>query len=401
MLKFLIYRGSDSKGFAVPLVTMAGLVLIVAGLAIIGRASSDQIKVESEAQQTNAEGLAEAGIARGLNQLSKNNQILQETKSGLCSQLEQESKVSLINADGLVVTFRRISQTLGEIDSTGEYKTARSRINVQFPIVQTVAPDPDNFPGLWAETISGSGGIYANLSIVGDCDSTNITSLGNLPLNNPLMVLPSGNKTPALLTDGGTMVSNRPLPALPEFVLPSSYNSVYGCKKNQTVVLPRASDNPSIPYVLADDSCKVRFDGGQFEVYIDRDLELRGNEEFGNSDVVLHVNGDITLRGVARLGGFNTSLFVYGPRQITQVGTADFYGFVFGPNSRFESTGTAKLGGALWVKYAELGNTTQGKVFQNISPAHSWATESSGVVGLPVKEKISPISSYRTLPVED
>lgn len=395
------HRGSASRGFAVPLVTLTGLVFIAAGLSIMGRATSDRIQVESEAQQTNAEGLAEAGIARGLSKLTTSSKILQETQFGNCSGSGGNPSISLISSDGINVSFKRVSADLGEIDSVGQYKTAKSRVNVQFPIVRGTMVSLDNFPGLWAETINGSGRIYANLSLSGDCNSNTVTSLGNLPVTDPFMVLPSGNRTPDLLDQQAVIISNQPLPALPEFALPQSYNSVYGCKKNQTVVLPRNSDNPSIPYVLADDSCKIRFSSGSFEVYINRDLELKGNEEFGNSDVVLHVNGNTTIKGTTRLGGFNTSVLVYGNRKITQVGTSDFYGLVFAPQSLFESTGTAKVGGALWAKSVNLGNTSQGKVFQNISPAYSGALESSGVTGLPVEEKISPISTYRTLPIED
>jgi hypothetical protein len=216
------------------------------------------------------------------------------------------------------------------------------------------------------------------------------------------MSLPSGNNTPKLSNQLARLLGQGPLPQLPSFSLPQRANIIEDCGKNNTIIsLPRSTDDASLPYILRDENCllDISQSAPRAEIWRDGDISLRGNNTSVQNNATIHVNGNVYLRGTASLGGHTTSLIVYGNRTVAQTGTADFYGFVFAPQSTFESRGTAKLAGMLWAKDVDLGSNSQGKIFQNVY-AGSLTLIPEGTTDLPYTEAISPIISYRSLAVE-
>ena len=67
--------GSD-RGFALPMALMVGMVILVVGVTMIIRAQSDQSKVISQVQTSQADAIAEAGTTRYMDFLNRHPVLL-------------------------------------------------------------------------------------------------------------------------------------------------------------------------------------------------------------------------------------------------------------------------------------------------------------------------------------
>lgn len=383
------------KGFAIPLTLGVGLTLSIVGLTMTIKATAQKIDTEFQAQKSNAKALAEAGLNRGMSELIKNPEYISVSDCN-SDGTPTPTKITLINDSAITAEFSREENT-GTLNSRGEYKTAASHLQTTFNIISQPITNTLNLPGIWAENISGSGIIYSNVKQAGECRSPIPNSISHLPLEDPDISLPAGNNTPPLSNKLGVTLSGSDLPILPEFSLPEEANIIESCGR-RTLTLPRPDDNPSLPYILEDSSCELAYeDEDRIEIWRDGDITLSGNRRSSQNNITLHVNGDIDLRGTSAIGGYDTAVFVYGEQTISQNGTADFYGFLLAPESHFETIGTSKFAGALWAKSADLGNNTQGKIFQNINQSIlDYLPE--GTQNLPNSERITSIISYKELP---
>jgi len=392
----LIKRKSNEGGFALPMVVMCGLVITVVGGTLLLKSMNMKNDSESAAQKSNSMALAEAGIARGLNQLtgSFKKELI---PIGLFCGTETDP-VTVPSGDGTSVLYRYNSDSKkGFLDSTGRYKNSASRVEVSFPVNETGDVDMSRVPGLWARSVTGSGRIHGNVNFsrVSDCNSVPNPDLSRLPVQSPSLTLPNGNRDPELTDLEGVVLGRRNLEPLPSFSVPSRSTRV--CEERSSSVTITADGS----YEVMSRDCEVTVRPGSIvNLYRNGDINLRGNNlsGSGSASVTWHINGDIDLYGGSNLGSHGTTIYVYGRRTIDIRGASDIYALLIAPESTVNFVGTAKVGGAVWADTVNLGGGSQGKVYQNLSQSQLESIP-SGLVSIPRSPRIGGLDSFTQLEV--